>query len=49
MEKILSECYNGDVSDKLYLYLSMIIANSEERKEIIRNNGIKLWKILVRN
>ena len=39
MEKILGECYNGDVSDKLYLYLSMIIANSEERKEIIRNNG----------
>ena len=39
MEKILSECYNGDVSDKLYLYLSMIIANSEERKEIIKNNG----------
>ncbi len=39
MEKILCECYNGDVSDKLYLYLSMIIANSEERKEIIRNNG----------
>ena len=39
MEKILYECYNGDVSDKLYLYLSMIITNSEERKEIIRNNG----------
>ena len=39
MEKILCECYNGDVSDKLYLYLSMIIANSEERKEIIKNNG----------
>lgn len=39
MEKILGECYNGDVSDKLYLYLSMIIANSIERREIIRNNG----------
>ena len=39
MEKILYECYNGDISDKLYLYLSMIIANSKERREIIRNNG----------
>ena len=39
MEKILDECYNGDVRDKLYLYLSMIIANFKERSEIIRNNG----------
>ena len=44
MEKILSECYNGDVSDKLYLYLSMIIANSKERREIIRNNGDEIME-----
>ena len=44
MEKILCECYNGDISDKLYLYLSMIIANSKERREIIRNNGDEVMK-----
>ncbi|UKI58561.1 MAG: hypothetical protein L6V81_04010 [Clostridium sp.] len=36
MEKILEKCYNGTTKDKLFLYLSMIIADKDEREKIIK-------------
>ena len=39
MEKILEKCYNGTTKDKLYLYLSMIIADKDERDKIIESGG----------
>lgn len=39
MEKILEKCYNGTTKDKLYLYLSMIIGDKDERDKIIESGG----------
>ena len=39
MEKILEKCYNGTTKDRLFLYLSMIIADKDEREKIIKNGG----------
>ena len=33
------ECYNSTTKDKLYLYLSMIIADKDERDKIIESGG----------
>ena len=44
MEKILEKCYNGTTKDKLYLYLSMIIGDKDERDKIIENGGDKNMK-----
>ena len=44
MEKILEKCYNGTTKDKLFLYLSMIIADKDEREKIIKNGGDKNMK-----
>ena len=35
----LYECYNSTTKDKLYLYLSMIIADKNERDKIIESGG----------
>ena len=35
----LYECYNGTTKDKLYLYLSMIIGDKDERDKIIESGG----------
>ena len=44
MEKILEKCYNGTTKDRLFLYLSMIIADKDEREKIIKNGGDKNMK-----
>ena len=33
------ECYNSTTKDKLYLYLSMIIGDKDERDKIIESGG----------
>ena len=45
MEKILEKCYNGTTKDRLFLYLSMIIADKDEREKIyfLAENSHVIW------
>ena len=38
------ECYNGTTKEKLYLYLSMIIGDKDERDKIIESGGVNNMK-----
>ena len=48
----LYECYNSTTKDKLYLYLSMIIADKNERDKIIESgddNNMKDFSEIITN